>query len=129
MSSDLGYIGFDAGSTGTVTVDGTGSSWTNSSLLYAGYSGTGTLTIQNGGAVSNTIGYIGVNSGSTGTVTVDGAGSSWTNTGTLYVGNSGTGTLTIQNGGAVSNTFGYIGVQCRLDRHGDGRWHGLVLDQ
>ena len=41
-----------AGRTGTVTVDGAGSSWTNSGSLFVGYSGTGTLTIANGGAVS-----------------------------------------------------------------------------
>jgi T5SS/PEP-CTERM-associated repeat protein len=110
-SNNRGYIGFAAGSTGTVTVDGTGSSWTNYSSLYAGYSGTGTLTIQNGGAVSSIIGVVGFNSGSTGTVTVDGAGSSWDNADTLYVGSSGTGTLTIQNGGAVSSFFAYIGDQ------------------
>src|SRR5262249_58349625 len=70
--------------------------------LPVGDSGTGTLTIQNGGAVSNQLGFIGLSSGSSGTVTVTGAGSSWTNAGTLFVGNSGTGTLTIQNGGVVT---------------------------
>jgi T5SS/PEP-CTERM-associated repeat protein/autotransporter-associated beta strand protein len=90
-----------------VTVSGAGSSWTNSSDLYVG---TGTLTIQNGGAMSNGIGYIGYNPGSSGTVTVSGAGSSWTNSGALAVGFSGTGALTIQNGGTVvSNTVGMIG--------------------
>ena len=76
-----GYIGCTSGSTGTVTVDGTGSTWTNSGDLYVGYYGNGTLNITGGGAVSNTNGYIGYNSGSTGTVTVDGTGSKWTNSG------------------------------------------------
>ncbi|WP_244558527.1 autotransporter domain-containing protein [Tardiphaga sp. OK246] len=92
--------------TGTTTVNGAGSSWTNSGNLSVGNSRAGTLTIENGGAVSNVIGWIGVNAGSTGTVTVDGAGSSWTNSGTLFVGNSGTGTLTIANGGTVSTASG-----------------------
>jgi T5SS/PEP-CTERM-associated repeat protein/autotransporter-associated beta strand protein len=70
--------------------------------LFVGYLGTGTLTIQNGGAVSNGVGYIGYNPGSTGTVTVSGAGSSWTNSGALSVGILGTGTLTVANGGTVS---------------------------
>ena len=39
-----------SGSTGTVTVDGTGSTWTNSGDLYVGYSGSGTLNITNGGS-------------------------------------------------------------------------------
>ena len=62
-------------------------------------------------------------------MTVDGAGSSWTNTNVLYVGDSGTGTLTIQNGGTVSSSAGSCRLQCQLDRHSDGRWRGLVLDQ
>lgn len=102
-------LGDIIGSSGNVTVDGVGSSWTNSADLYVGNSGTGSLTIQNGGIVSNTTSYLGNTSSSNGSVTVDGAGSSWTNSGFLYVGNNGTGTLTIQNGGAVSNTTGYLG--------------------
>jgi T5SS/PEP-CTERM-associated repeat protein len=104
----FGFLGYNSGSTGTVTVDGAGSSWTNSSDLLVGDSGAGTLTIQNGGKVSNVVGYLGVNASSTGTATVDGAGSSWTNSSALYVGNSGAGTLTIRNGGNVSNVLGEI---------------------
>src|SRR5690606_8806730 len=97
------------------TVDGSGMSGTQSNpwnlggKLTIGESGTGELSIINGGAVSNTIGLIGFNSGSEGTVTVTGTGSVWENSDDLYVGRSGTGTLTIADGGAVSNTFGYIG--------------------
>ena len=106
-----GYIGYKAGATGVVTVDGSGSTWTNSSYLYVGIFGQGTLNITNGGAVSNTSGFIGLYSGSTGEVTVDGSGSTWTNSGDtgLYVGHYGQGTLNITNSGAVSNTYGYIG--------------------
>ena len=41
--------------TGVVTVDGSGSKWTNSSAtasLYVGYFGQGTLNVQGGGTVS-----------------------------------------------------------------------------
>jgi T5SS/PEP-CTERM-associated repeat protein len=56
-SSDLlslnGYIGYNSGSTGEVTVAGTGSTWANSSSnLYVGCSGSGTLNITDGGLVS-----------------------------------------------------------------------------
>ncbi|MCP3470142.1 autotransporter domain-containing protein [Bradyrhizobium sp. CCGUVB1N3] len=108
-NNGTGAIGLAFGSTGTVTVDGAGSSWAHSGNLFVGDSGTGTLTIRNGGAVSSGTGAIGFASGSTGTVTVDGAGSSWANSANLYVGYQGTGTLTIRNGGTVSNGFGYIG--------------------
>jgi T5SS/PEP-CTERM-associated repeat protein len=109
-NAGFGYLGFVAGSTGSATVDGAGSAWTNSSTLNVGYSGAGTLTIQNGGAVSDVTGVLGLGPGSTGSATVDGAGSSWTNSGNVYVGILGTGTLTIQNGGNVSNAgIGYLG--------------------
>jgi T5SS/PEP-CTERM-associated repeat protein len=104
-----GTIGHSSGSTGSVTVTGTGSAWINSSYLYIGNIGTGTLKIENGGTVSDTYGYIGSETGSNGTVAVTGTGSRWTNSNTLRVGSSGTGTLTIEKGGTVSNTYAYIG--------------------
>ena len=109
ISNDYGYIGLSFGSTGVVTVDGNGSTWTNSSSLYVGRYGQGTLNITNDGAVSNSSGYIGYSSGSTGEVTVDGSGSTWANSSFLYVGYNGQGTLNITNGGAVSNANGNIG--------------------
>ncbi len=110
VSSIGGELGSGTGSVGTVTVDGASSSWTaNNANLFVGVSGTGTLTISNGGAVSSATGYLGFNGDGTGTVTVTGAGSAWTNSGSLYVGDTGNGTLTISNGGAVSNTDGHVG--------------------
>ncbi len=106
-----GYIGYYSGSTGAVTVDGSGSTWTNNANLVVGYRGNGTLNITDGGTVSNNgYGYIGENNGSTGTVSVDGPGSTWTNNGNLKVGDWGNGTLNITNGGAVSNDDGYVGT-------------------
>jgi T5SS/PEP-CTERM-associated repeat protein len=116
VNNTLGIIGDQAGSAGTATVNGAGSTWTNSSDFYVGATGGGTLTIRNGAAVSNVNGFVGAYSGSTGVVTVDGAGSTWTNSGDLNVGASGSGgltvssgTLTIRNGGAVSNGYGFLG--------------------
>jgi T5SS/PEP-CTERM-associated repeat protein/autotransporter-associated beta strand protein len=113
VSNANGWIGHEASSTGMVTVDGVGSTWTNSGSLTIGggyyHGGNGTLSITGGGAVSNNDGIIGNLSDSSGLVTVSGAGSTWTNTGDLYVGNSGNGTLSITGGGNVSNTCGFIG--------------------
>ncbi|MEP9372814.1 hypothetical protein [Mesorhizobium sp. KR1-2] len=120
VSNTTGYIGGSpSNSTGTVTVSGTdaggnASTWTNSGALYVGYLGTGTLTVADGGKVTNTVGYVGYGSNSTGTVTVSGTdaggnASTWANSGFLSVGNYGTGTLTIANGGKVTNTDGYVG--------------------
>lgn len=115
-----GYISY-LGATGTVTIDGinangTASNWTSSDDLYVGYNGAGTLSITNGGQVSNTTDYIGggpsASTPGSGTVTVSGAtggkNSTWTNTGDLYVGYATTGTLNITNGGQVSNDDSYI---------------------
>lgn len=51
-SAGAAFVGEFAGSTGTVTVDGAGSSWTVGGALNVGMAGTGTLTIQNEGLVS-----------------------------------------------------------------------------
>jgi T5SS/PEP-CTERM-associated repeat protein len=109
VSSNSGFVGKEALSTGTVTVDGAGSTWTNAISLFVGESGDGTLMIQSGGVVSDALGYIGRLNGSTGTATVTGSGSTWTNLSLLRVGDVGNGTLNIQNGGTVTNSMGYIG--------------------
>jgi fibronectin-binding autotransporter adhesin len=101
-------IGNQAGSIGTATVTGVGSTWTSGNYLTVGHSGSGTLTVAQGGTVTNTESMIGFNSGSTGKVTVTGAGSSWTNSGYVAVGQDGSGALNIEAGGAVSTTSGYI---------------------
>lgn len=111
-ANDISYVGRDTDGNGTVTVsgqDGSGnaSTWINNNDLVIGQFGTGTMTISNGGIVSNQTGYIGASTGSTGAVTVTGRGSNgvastWTNLGDLNVGDAGTGTLTVQDGGLVN---------------------------
>ena len=95
VTSTNGYIDYKS----TVTVDGAGSNWNNSSSLYVGYTKNGTLNISSGGIVTSAGGRIDYNS----SMTVDGAGSKWTGSGGVNVGYSGTGTLNITNGGAVSD--------------------------
>lgn len=69
-------------------------------FLLVGNTGTGTLTIEGGGSVTNGIGFVGNALGSVGEVTVTGVGSTWTSNG-LGVGLSGKGTLTIADGASV----------------------------
>jgi len=109
VRSSYGYVGFNSGSSGIVTVNGIGSTWANSKRLYIGFSGDGRLEINNGAAISSDDGYIGANSGSRGVVTVSGPGSTWASSDTLYVGNHGYGVLEITNGGSVSNEDCRIG--------------------
>jgi T5SS/PEP-CTERM-associated repeat protein len=108
LSTD-GYVGYESGSTGGVTVDGAGSAWINSNDLYVGHEGNGAMNITDGGLASGTNGYIGFMPGKTGAVTVDGTGSSWTNTGDLEIGYHGEGTLDITDGGYVISQMGNIG--------------------
>src|SRR5258705_3193464 len=77
----------------TVTPNATvvGAAGAQATGLRVGVSGTGALTIQNGGTVNNTLGIIADNAGSSGTATVDGAGSGWTNSSDFYVGHYGNG--------------------------------------
>lgn len=80
--------------------------------LYVGNNSlsTGSLTILNGGTVSNGFGLIGPYGGTSGIVTVTGAGSSWSNSSDIAVGNFGAGTLNILNAAMVSSVGGYLGV-------------------
>ena len=110
VSNTLGIIGDNAGSAGTATVDGAGSTWTNSSDFYVGHYGNGTLTVSNGGTLSNVVGFVGRYSTSTSTATVDGAGSTWTSSSDLIVGYAGNGTLNIRNGGKVSSDWGFAAL-------------------
>jgi T5SS/PEP-CTERM-associated repeat protein/autotransporter-associated beta strand protein len=106
-----GYLGYNSGSAGTATVDGTGSAWANRNDLYVGYAGAGRLSITNGGVVSSDDGYLGFNAGSTGMAVASGTGSKWNLSEDLYVGNSGCGTLSVTSGGTVNcSGFGvYVG--------------------
>jgi T5SS/PEP-CTERM-associated repeat protein len=93
------------------TVIGTGggtqtSPWTvpGNGDLTVGNTGTGTLTVSAGGAVTSRQSIIGNQNGSIGTVTVTGAGSTWNSTEYIHLGQTGNaaGTLSISNGGKVN---------------------------
>ncbi len=124
VSNSLGLVGNSAGSSGAVTVDGTGSRWVNSSNITIGRFGTGTLSITNGGSVSSLGGTVANFTGSSGTVTVDGVGSSWTISSTLNVG----GTLSITNGGSVSNGIGSVGGAATVDGTGSSWSNSNTLE-
>ncbi|WP_163071507.1 hypothetical protein, partial [Acinetobacter baumannii] len=80
-----GHVGFFSGSTGIASVDGAGSAWISNADIVIGEAGTGTLTISNGGLVSNVNGMMADTHA--GSVTVTGANSTWANSGGLVVGN------------------------------------------
>jgi T5SS/PEP-CTERM-associated repeat protein len=104
VSSMYSYLGSSSGLAGVATVDGTGSTWTSSADLYVGSSGSGTLNITGGSAV--TVGgatYVGSNPGATGTINFGPSGGTLTAQ-TLYASPSQlTGTGTINTRGLVSD--------------------------
>ncbi|MEZ6061751.1 MAG: hypothetical protein R3C19_15490 [Planctomycetaceae bacterium] len=106
--NNVGRVGRQAGSDGTVLVTGAGSTWQNDRQLNIGESGTGRLTVQNAGTVTyRDTGIIGQNAGSTGRVTVTGTGSRMRNLGGvgggIRVGEAGSGTLNVLNGGVAED--------------------------
>ncbi len=108
VQSTKGYVGYEPGSKGVVTVSGAGSQWINSEGNYIGYCGDGTLAISNGGAVqSSGLCYIGTKDGSTGAVMVSGVDSTWTIGNDLRMFGDGP-TLDITDGGTVSDENGLI---------------------
>ncbi|WP_369719614.1 autotransporter domain-containing protein [Bradyrhizobium sp. LLZ17] len=98
-----GFVGTAVGATGSVVVDGVGSSWMTANAFFLGYSGRGTLTITNGGTVVSAAAAIGGTiGGSGGSAVIDGIGSSWT-VNTLFVGMNTLGSLAIMHGGSLTN--------------------------
>lgn len=106
--------------TGTVTVDGAGTTLAATGTVRVGSAATGTLNVQNGGVVTSASGAIGTFNGSAGSVTVTGADSRWAITSTLQIsqgGSTGTGKLDILNGGVVtaSGFSGFNAPQVTVD--------------
>ena len=110
------YIGRYTGAIGSVTVDGPLSRLQVrvTGTLNVGESGSGTLTVLNGGVVESDYSFIGRLAGSFGSATVSGgaspSNSKWDTYQDLVVGDSGEGELFIQQGGQVSNGNGNLGV-------------------
>jgi len=129
VSNTDAEVGHDAGSTGMVTVDGVGSTWTNTLDLNVGYNGTGTLFITNGGGVSSAGGFIGTFAGSNGRVILDSGldpmapASGWQSSSNIYVGGNasgdgGTGLLSVMNESFVTAPNVVVLSPGRLDGAG-----------
>lgn len=135
VSSGQGLIGYSGGSEGAVTVtgrdvNGAASTWNALNNIYVGFSGDGTLNVEDGASVSTSGAgggaasvYIGFAAGGTGAITLsssNGDVSSLTATDRIEVGRGGTGTMTIEKGGfarADSN------VHIAIDATGNGTLH------
>jgi T5SS/PEP-CTERM-associated repeat protein/autotransporter-associated beta strand protein len=105
ISSVSGYLGYESGSNGSATL--TGGDWSNSSSLFVGSYGTGTLDL-NGGSVSVDLGNgtvrLAVQAGSTGTLNLGTGDTAGTLAAAVIEGGSGTATVNF-NHAASSYTF------------------------
>lgn len=103
-------LGYGAGSSGSASISGSGTSWLIDGNLIVGSSGTGTAAIASGASVSNNDATIGLaNGGGTSSLTISDLGSQWTTSGVLTVGSSGSGALSIFSGANVSSGSAIIG--------------------
>jgi T5SS/PEP-CTERM-associated repeat protein len=97
------YLGWNAGSSGTVNIDGAHSSLI-ADYLVSGWNGNGAFNISGGArATIATDAFIAYYSPSTASMTVTGQGSSLT-ADRLYVGMSGDASLYVRDGGSVSTS-------------------------
>lgn len=99
VNSFRGYIGYGSGSTGIVTVTGSGSVWSNSNSLILGEDGASELVITNGGAVYNSDAMLCASSDGTCSATVSGHDSLWVSSDRLGLYGS---DLTVFDGGTVT---------------------------
>jgi len=97
------FIGNVAGVTGTVLVDGTGSTINSTAEVFTSV-GTGNVTVQNGGLIhaDGSIHAGAFTNAGTGTFTVTGAGSAMTAGQDVRIGEFGHGTLNVLNQGTVT---------------------------
>ncbi len=122
LTSRNATIGASFGAVGAAVVDGAGSRWTITDILFGnlgiGQPGTGSLTISNGGVVSVGGRLSIATGGSTGTLTVTGPGSQFTSSDADVSRGNGNGTINVLDGGTVTFTrqlaLGY-------DESADGR--------
>ncbi|MBX3412188.1 MAG: hypothetical protein KF708_05670 [Pirellulales bacterium] len=132
-TAETGYIGYlGAGGHGTALINGPGSRWdvTWGLWLGSGGSGTGEVTISNGGVVSLVGGgALGIFSPDTyGEMTITGSGSQFIATGGMHVGLDGQGQLTIANGGFASFVGSNIGAGADAEGTVEVRGNGSRIE-
>lgn len=116
LALDNGILGLDASVIGAAIVTGSGSQFNVTSNFVVGESGSGIMTVSEGGALSiidsASAGYpyfaLGLNEGSHGDVAVTGSGSTLSSDDDIFIGFDGSGTLTLTDSASAST--GYNGV-------------------
>jgi T5SS/PEP-CTERM-associated repeat protein len=113
LTSGTATIGSTLGSSGSVTVTGTGAQWNNTGTLTVGGAGFGTLAVTNGGLVTSAGATVGATAGSIGVVILN--ASTWNNgTSPLTIGVNGTGVVTLLNGSTLTTGTTTVGANGSL---------------
>ena len=105
------YVGRYNGGNAIATIDGVGTHWSNSNVLFVGNQGNGTVDVTNGGTITSLYGRIGQLAGSNGVVNLQDTGSSWNVTNSTYLGGfGGHGELHVRDNSSFnSNDSVYVG--------------------
>ena len=119
-----GVVGRRATAVGEVLVTGTGSLWEANGSIRVGNYGTGTVTIDDGGAITSTDTVIGKLATGLGEVSIDGSASSWTCTEQFVIGEGGTGVLSLADNGRIVASQIEIGIPGQV--FGMGQLQGTV---
>lgn len=111
LTTSAATIGYNAGSTGTVSLSGGTASWTANNNLIVGETGSGIVNVTNGADLFTDGAILGGSAPGNlgdGTVVVDGTGSTWQDTGRVFIGRYGTGSLELTNGGTLTSAGGLV---------------------
>ncbi len=106
------WLGYGAGSDGTLTVTGAGTSYIDEGDMYVGWQGTGTVEISDGASVE-IFNSLNVSYGGKGTVTVDGTDTKLVTHGGVSVFDAGS--FTVSGGANVESGSGYIDASTAAD--------------
>lgn len=90
LATATATLGWNSSSTGTISLSGSGASWTNSGALSVGNQGSGIISLDDLASVTAGTTYFGVGYGGSGRLDLNG-GASFTSTGDLYIGYAGVG--------------------------------------
>jgi len=109
LNGTFATLGKASDSTGSLTLDGSGTSIEISNDLRIGDEGIGLLSISNGSTLTTAVGALALAADSWGEATISGHGTQWTCEGPLTVGKHGDGDLIISDAADVSCTDAIIG--------------------
>jgi T5SS/PEP-CTERM-associated repeat protein len=109
MVNDDLLIGIADGSTGSVFLDGLGTTGSIGDTVAVGQAGSGLMQITNGARLTADDAIVGQSASGDGTVTVSGSGSLWRQGNSMTVGDSGRGVFQVLSQGRVETTNTVLG--------------------